>query len=485
MQPSPSAVSADLLCQRAAALIDAGRINAARPLLTAVRAIAGGSPACIQLSVRIAAADGDWTRVLNELDTAIAAEPEDNILRKFRAEARHRTGDIEGAARDAAEAVVLNRDDPRAKAMLGAALLDLGLLPDATACLNEAVIAAPTEPLYREALSAALERGGDPAAALEVLTTGITICPASLSLRNAAILLCLRRRNFMKALDLAETARKAGVLNAETLGMKGHALASLCRQDEANLAYQDALKLSPEDVNLRNLVASSSLMTRNGKRQPDTFIRSVFDGYADRFESHLTELGYGIPGVIRDALLSHPRIVAGETVGPVLDIGCGTGLAAMAIGDLPVGPFTGIDLSPRMLDHARAKHLYKELWEGDIVTELKNRGQRWPLIIAADVVTYFGALEDLLGTVRDSLAPGGWFVFSTEELLPDHDGVVPGNGDYAQGRQGRYSHAAHYVYEAAHEAGFRVLRFDRPPIRQEAGADVPGLLFTLERLAPS
>lgn len=485
MQPSPSAVSADLLCQRATALVDAGRINAARPLLTAVRAIAGGTQACIQLSVRIAAADGDWTRVLEELDTAITAEPEDTVLRKFRAEARHRTGDVEGAARDAAEAVVLDRHDPRAKALLGAALLDLGLLADATACLHEAVVMAPADPLYRAALAATLERAEDPDAALEVLTTGIALAPAALSLRNAAILLCLRRRNFAKALGLAETARKAGVLNADTLGMKGHALASLGRHDAAALAYQDALKLNPEDVNLRHLVASSSLVAGDRSRQPETFIRSVFDGYADRFESHLTALGYGIPDAIREALLAHPRIVQGETVGPVLDIGCGTGLAAMAIGDLPVGPFIGIDLSPRMLEQARVKRLYKELWEGDIVTELKNRGQQWPLIIAADVVNYFGALEELLAAVHDSLPPGGWFVFSTEELLADSDGVVPGNGDYALGRQGRYAHAAHYVYEAAHDAGFRVLRFDRPPVRQEAGADVPGLLLTLERLAPS
>ncbi len=485
MQPSSSAVSADLLCQRAAALIDAGRINAARPLLTAVRAIAGGTQACIQLSVRIAAADGDWTRVLTELDTAIDAEPEDIVLRKFRAEARHRTGDVEGAARDAAEAVIIDRHDARAKALLGAALLDLGLLNDAAACLHEAVVMAPTDPLYREALAAALERAEDPDAALEVLTTGIALAPAALSLRNAAILFCLRHRNFTKALDIAETAHKSGILNAETLGMKGHALASLGRHDRAALAYQDALKLNPEDANLRRLVASSSLVVPDRPQQPETFIRSVFDGYADRFEGHLTALGYGIPDAIRDALLAHPKVVLGEAVGPVLDIGCGTGLAAMAIGDLPVGPFTGIDLSPGMLEQARVKHLYKELWEGDIVAELKSRRQQWPLIVAADVIVYFGALEELFAAVHDSLPPGGWFVFSTEELLPDADGIVPGNGDYALGRQGRYAHASHYVYEAAHDAGFRVLRFDRPPVRREAGADVPGLLLTLERLAPS
>ena len=157
-------------------------------------------------------------------------------------------------------------------------------------------------------------------------------------------------------------------------------------------------------------------------------------------------------------------------------------MVALAIGDLVAGPFTGVDLSPRMLAHARAKRLYTELREADIVTELAAQTERWPLIIAADVLCYFGALEELLALVHQRLEPGGWFVFSVEEIQPDHYGVVPGNGDWALQRQGRYVHAEHYVYEAVCAAGFRVLRMDRPVIRQEAGADVPGLLLAVERI---
>ena len=43
------------------------------------------------------------------------------------------------------------------------------------------------------------------------------------------------------------------------------------------------------------------------------------------------------------------------------------------------------------------------------------------------------------------LEPGGWFIFSVEELLPDHDGAMHGNGDWALQRQGRYAHAMDYV----------------------------------------
>ena len=95
--------------------------------------------------------------------------------------------------------------------------------------------------------------------------------------------------------------------------------------------------------------------------------------------------------------------------------------------------------------------------EAEILADLgRESAERWPLIIAADVLCYFGALETVLAAVHGRLQSGGWFVFSTEELLPDHDGIMPGNGSWAPHRQGRYAHSLNYVHEAAWTAGFRV-----------------------------
>jgi predicted TPR repeat methyltransferase len=472
---------ADGLRGRAARLIDAGRLEAARPLLAAARVLAPPSPELTLIGARLALGSGAWQEAQRELDAGIADAPGHAGLRKCRADLRERLGDREGAARDAAEAVILDPADPQAKAILGVALLRLGFVGDAVSCLAEAVAGSPTDLDYREALSSALEKSGDPETALLVLTDGIDLCPASVAMRNAAILLCVRRRDFSQAVQLAEKARSLGIADACTFGLKGHALSSLGQHDAAGIAYQDALKLGPEDPYVRHLVVSSGAMP-DSKRAPEGYIRTVFDGYADRFETHLVSLGYRIPGAVHTLLQAHPKIVAGLPVGPVLDLGCGTGMVALAIGDLNLGPFTGVDLSPRMLDHARAKRLYTELREADIVTELAAQTERWPLIIAADVLCYFGALEELLALVHQRLEPGGWFVFSVEEILPDHDGIMPGNGDWALQRQGRYVHAEHYVYEAVCAAGFRVLRMDRPVVRQEAGADVPGLLLAVERI---
>lgn len=470
----------ETICQRVKHLIDAGRVGAARPLLAAARRMAAPSPDLAQLAARIALSEGDLDGAGLELDTAIAATPDHAGLRLSRADLRWRQGNLDGATRDAAEAVVLDASLPSAKAMLGSLMLELQRPVDAVACLAEAVRAVPREPSYREALATAYEAGGDADRALATLTEGFAVTPGNVGLRNAAILLCVRRRDFTEAVSLAEQARGLGVTDACLFGLKGHALSSLGRHEEAADSYREALKLGPDDPYVRHLVAATGLVS-GAKRAPDAYLKTVFDGYADRFEGHLISLGYRIPGVVRQILQEHPAVVAGESIGPVLDLGCGTGLMALAISDLPIGPVTGVDISPRMLAQAQAKQLYAELHDASLMDFLQADSTRWPLILAGDVVCYFGALEELFAVIYARLQPGGWFVFSAEAVLPDRSGVLPGNGDWALQRQGRYAHAAAYVQASAIQSGFRINQLSSEAIRQEAGVPVAGMVAVLER----
>ncbi|MGE0222029.1 MAG: tetratricopeptide repeat protein [Acetobacteraceae bacterium] len=468
------------LIRRVSDLIDAGRTGAARPLLAAARRTAPASAGLSQLAARLAMQDGALEQARSELDAAIATDPEHAGLRKLRADLRHRLGDLDGATRDAAEAVILDRADPNAKALLGMLMLELQRPQDAVACLNEAVAAQPADPACREALAAAQEACGDADAGLETLERGIALAPTVVALRNAAIMLCIRRRDFTGAVRLAEQARAVGIADACVFGLKGHALSSLGRHDDAAEAYQEALKLGPDDPYVRHLVSATGAMP-GARRAPSEYLKVVFDGYSDRFESHLISLGYRIPGVLRQVVLAHPALATKGHIGPVLDLGCGTGLVGLAIGDLPLGPLTGVDISARMLEQARVKRIYADLREADLMTALQAGTDRWPLILAADVLCYFGALEEVLEAVHARLEPGGWFAFSLERLLPDHDGVVPGNGHWALLRQGRYAHAADYARETALAAGFAVRVMADEIVRWEAGIPVDGLLMVLER----
>ena len=471
-------VDAEALTARVAALIDVGRTGAARPLLGALRRIAP-SPAIAGLAATLAMREGRLDLAQSELDAAIVDAPADAPLRKLRADLRQQMGDTIGAAADAADAVLLDPKDAAAKALLGVLLLEFGQAGNAAACLTEAVASEPANPLFRQGLAAAQEALGFADTAFQTLTTGIGLAPASTVLRNEAASFALRRRDFATTVRLVEEARRDGVADAACFGLKGHALARLGRHAEAADAYGEALKLDPGNEYVRHLVAASGMLP-SAKRAPAEYLRKLFDGYADRFESHLVALGYRVPGLIRKVLGEHPTIIGGGTLGPALDLGCGTGLVALALSDLPVGPLAGVDVASGMLRHAAAKGLYAELHEADVLRFLTDDSRQWPLVLAGDVLCYFGVLHEVLGAVYDRLTPGGWFVFSLEELLADSDRVTP-NGDWLLQCRGRYEHSIDYVANTARECGFTIRTLDREIARLEANMPVAGMLVVLER----
>ena len=225
----------------------AGRLGVAESLLVAARAANPTSVDLIIMASRLAAARESPDQALPGLDLAIESTPTDSGLRKCRAELRLQTGNIVGAAQDAADAVVRDEDDAEAKAILGLTLLELDRFSEAIACLAEAVDAATTEPAYRERLALALERIGATKAALEIVRNALTLHPGHIPLRNVAIRLCGRLHDYEAALFLAEQGRSLGAADAATFAMKGHILSHLGRSDAAILAYQDALRLGSDE----------------------------------------------------------------------------------------------------------------------------------------------------------------------------------------------------------------------------------------------
>ncbi len=464
----------DRLFARAAEFIDSGRFGAARPLLAAVGRLAPPSPRLAELTSVVALKEGRLSEARDNLDQAILTWPADAGLRKCRADARRQLGDVAGAARDAAEAVILDPGDPDAKAILGVVLLGLGHTDEARACLAEAVAARPANPLFVLALSDAQLGCGEESAAAATLANAIARMPADSALRNAALLIAVRSRHFDVAVELAEAARRDGAVDACVFGLKGHALSSLGRHEEAAEAYAEARKLGPDDPYVRHLAAASGALPE-ADRAPSDYVRAVFDGYAAQFEAHLISLGYRVPGLLRAALLRHAQIGTDQPLGPVLDLGCGTGLMAVALIDLPIGPMIGVDISPRMIAAADAKALYSELREDDILRALDTDATSWRVMLAADLLCYFGALEGAMTAVRRRLAPGGLFLFSVET---SEQAEATARG-WRLERLGRYTHAAGYVRRCAASAGFVVRELTPEPLRQEGDVPVAGLVAVL------
>ena len=449
------------LAVRIREMLAGGRPAAARPMLHVLRGLGAPADLLAELDARVLMADGRVRDATGVLAAGILSMPGCAGLHACRAEALMRLDQPEAALIDAAEAVLLAPHAAEAKALLGIVLIEAGRADEAGRCLSEALMAEPAISSYRIALAEALHRVGRPGDAVFVLADGIRLAPRDLALRRAAILHAVRAGLNNEAVEMGEAARRAGVLDASVLGLTGHALGALSRHAEAFECYGEASRLDPDDAYVRHLAAAGGAVLV-GLRAPDEYVRVVFDGYAERFDAHLLELGYRVPGLIRAALEVLP-----DLRGPVTDLGCGTGLLAVTCRDL-AGQWTGVDLSGAMLGQARARNLYDRLIEGEITAvpaELPAAG----LVLAGDVLCYFGALDEPLKTVRDHLLPGGHAVFSLEA----------GGETFAIGENGRFSHGENYVRAVVREAGLNILAFQPDMLRFERGQPVPGFIVTV------
>ena len=87
----------------------------------------------------------------------------------------------------------------------------------------------------------------------------------------------------------------------------------------------------------------------------------------------------------------------------VLDLGCGTGQAGAWVKDY-AKTMVGVDLSKAMLEEARKKGLYQELYELSILeyvdTVASIRGTTFDVVVAAEVFSYIGDLEETFHRVR-------------------------------------------------------------------------------------
>lgn len=197
---------------------------------------------------------------------------------------------------------------------------------------------------------------------------------------------------------------------------------------------------------------------------PDSYVRALFDDYAERFEAHLTRtLAYRGPALLRHAL---ERIGAArfETV---VDLGCGTGLCGEAFRDAS-GHLAGTDLSPRMIEAARAKRVYDRLAVGSNLDFLRAEPAGGAsLVLAGDVLVYCGDLTPILAAVRRVLAPLGYFAFTLQRAPA---------GTYRIGPDLRYAHGEDYVKDVARESALEIVLFEQATTRVEAGTPVPGLL---------
>jgi predicted TPR repeat methyltransferase len=242
----------------------------------------------------------------------------------------------------------------------------------------------------------------------------------------------------------------------------------LGEREAAIAAFRKARGADPEDrhgASLRLMLLGAEQLSA----MPQAYVRALFDQYAPKFESALVDdLGYRGPALLFKAVLAARAAVRKPAFFKrAIDLGCGTGLVATAFAK-EVDHFTGVDLSPRMLERARATGLYAELEVADMLDGLRGKPDSSAnLVLAADAMVYVADLAPVLGEAKRVLASGGLLAFTAE--THGGDGVILGEGL-------RYAHGAGYVRGSIADAGLTLSQLDELSARNEDNVAVPGLV---------
>lgn len=403
---------------------------------------------------------------------ALEIEPRSALAHFNLGHAMHREGRYEQAEQSYRRASELDPQSFGASFNLGRLLQERERVVEAEACFRRAAEIDPRSTAAHSCLGEALYDQGRVKEALDGYRRAVECDPNTAS----------EHFNVGKALDAlgrlegaAASYRRSLELHPESGVVRANlarALDRLGRRDEAILVIDQWLMLEPLNPVAEHLLAA--LLGRVvPERASDAYVRETFDRFAAEFDSTLARLDYRAPALIAGAL---------ATVCPaclrsldILDAGCGTGLCGPLLRPF-ARTLVGVDLSEGMLARARQRGEYDELIAAEIVAFMAMRPEAFDVIVSADTLVYFGALEPVLAAAAQAMRPGGHFIFTLEDSQNEDEGAT-----YRLNPTGRYAHSQRYLRRALEAAGFQPRTIERAELRREAGEPVAGLVAVTVR----
>jgi predicted TPR repeat methyltransferase len=448
---------------------------------------------------------GEMAQVEDCCRRALALDPNLLDARMNHANVQLHQGKLDEAAENYREVLAQQPDFPMAWVMLGCTLRQAAQHQEAEAALRKAL---ESNPMLAEAhfeLGNVLKLTDRPEDALKHYQRALELNPESAevhfglgllfhSLGQPDSALASYRQSLRINPDRHATHYDIGVLLQET----GHP------PEEISACYREALRLKPDFVdanhNLGRLLMHQGdiqgavrcfeqilqydpnnsiaryLLSALGSGDvpaiaPQNYVEKLFDDYAENFDRHLLQdLKYSMPEKLRNAV---GRCLDEDRTGlDVLDLGCGTGLCGPLFRDI-ASRLTGIDLSGKMIEKARERRVYDELFQTDVTAALNASETFWDLVIATDVFIYLGSLDGVFAAVRTALKPGGIFAFSLEAA--DNDAT------YVLRPSGRYAQSSRYVRELAAANSLEEIGFENVSVRVERGQPLPGYILVFRK----
>lgn len=303
------------------------------------------------------------------------------------------------------------------------------------------------------------------------------------------------------------------LIGAETVKKASSPSVHLCIENAEN-ALRNAATLDATNADAQELLHQVTNSEEGvHTRKPKEFVAELFDSFADTFDDKLVKgLGYKVPQFVGNTAKELLLEKKDSHYEAVLDAGCGTGLAGRFLSPLlksreqdgKGGVLIGVDASQKMLDIAAkctvtsgcglkvddrdgGHPLYdgllvldlEEMTHGNTLRQVVGDDNKevpivgFDLIVAADVLVYFGNLENLLMTFATvSTDDGAALVFTceraTDEEAPLGWRLLP---------SGRFAHTKQHAVEAAAKVGYELVKYEEIVPRTEKGEEVKGHLF--------
>lgn len=389
--------------------------------------------------------------------------------------ARERGGELDGAVDAYRRAIALDPRASEAWKCLGALLSQRRDANGAIAAFRAALEDAPTDAAVSASLGKALYEEGRLDEALAAYGNATTHDPTNPHFRRmarCAELACALDAGAPAAEAIAAIEARAPLTEDELGDLVAATAAALTRfghHDAALRLAKRRAELWPDSPAAHYLLAS--LVGAELLRSPDEYIVASFDAFADGFDAQLVDvLGYDVPeklcGLIRELADDGRKYVT-------LDGGCGTGLCGPLLRPL-ASTLVGVDLSPKMLGRARDRGVYDTLVCEELTAYLERESRAFELVVAADVLIYFGDLRPLLAGAAGSLRPGGLFALSVERGDTDDYKLLP---------SGRFAHRAAYIERVARDVGLETEVCRETTLRREGHERLQGTMFVLRRMS--
>ncbi|MEM7293945.1 MAG: class I SAM-dependent methyltransferase, partial [Pseudomonadota bacterium] len=138
---------------------------------------------------------------------------------------------------------------------------------------------------------------------------------------------------------------------------------------------------------------------------------NFYRDWASRYEAHVTDkLNWVAPQVLARQIA--PYVQRNHRI---LDIGCGTGLSALSLAEHQQLRFDGIDFSTEMLDIARNKKLYDELYALDLNDPLDIASDRYDAAISSGTFTFGHVGPEPIIEILRVMRTGGHFAFTVHQ----------------------------------------------------------------------